>query len=124
MAPDPPVEPVAEPEDVRLIAQTDADEETLEEFISRATADNYEVNDVDDLGDYQRYRIETLLATLKLRGHYDRAIASGQSESSTIQFEGAALSELRASLDAVDPSGELAHAGLRRDADRTVLTTG
>lgn len=115
--------PTADPSDVRELIETDLTDTDLNAQLGHAAARNERANDVEAMDTYTKGRIEALLAALRIRSTLDRAITSGQSESSTVSFEGSVLAELRLELEELDPSGTLA-SRVRRNRDRKITSTG
>lgn len=114
--------PIAGPSDVEDLIDTDLTYDQISVYLEHAADDNRAVNDVSQLTQYRQKRIEALLAAIKIRGYRDRSVASGDSESTSLDFEGHSLNELRSELARIDPSNQLAFQSAV-DGDRKVTKT-
>lgn len=111
----------ATPSDVRAVISTDLSDSEVLSYLDDAQFANEKSNDTGDMTTEHIRQIEKYLAAFLIRSVRDRALASGNKESVSLDYDGSALAELRKKIKRLDPSGELA--GLRRDSDRFVTST-
>lgn len=111
----------ATPSNVRSVISTDLSDSEIQSYIDDAVFANEQANDTAEMSTEHIRQLEKYLAAFLIRGVRDRALSSGNKESTSLDYDGSALSELRKKIKRLDPSGELA--GLRRDSDRFVTST-
>lgn len=111
----------ATPSDVRSAISTDLSDSEIQSYIDDAQFQNEQKNDTGEMTTKHIRQLEKYYAAYLIRAFRDRALSSGSKESTSLDYDGSALSELRNYVDDLDPSGELA--GLRRDSDRFVTST-
>lgn len=98
---------LATPADVRAIIATDLDDPQIGSFLSDAAAANADANDIGEMSDSLRTRIEKYYASFLIRSFRDRDASKAKRKSVNISYEGSAVEALKAKVRALDPSGEL-----------------
>ena len=101
------VEPVATPADVKGEIETRLDEESIRFQLDEAAFDNSRENDVAQMEDDVRKRIEQKLAALKILQGKDRQVRQKAVGSASKAYDGDAIERLRRELRQLDPSGDL-----------------
>jgi len=114
--------PTASPSDVRGVIDTSLSDSEISTKLNDAEYRNEKYNDVSALSSADLKQIEKYLAALLIRETKDRPISQGTEGSGQVSFQGMPTRTLRARLDEVDPSGELA-ASVIRDDDRHISST-
>ena len=123
------VSPTATPEDVRLggsdggvIAVSDSlSDSDIQGYIDDAAYEasneiqGYSGWDAEDKRQLEKYYAAYLIRTLA-----DKAVQSTSRETASVQYEGATIPELKAKVNARDPSGQLT---ARHDTSRYVGST-
>lgn len=114
--------PTAQPADVRGVIDTDLTDSEISGKLDDAQYRNEKKNDVSQLSSADITQIEKYLAALLIRETKDRAHAQASGSSRQVTYQGSSTRNLRARLDEVDPSGELADSVIRDD-DRHITST-
>lgn len=114
--------PDATPDDVRGVIDTSLDDPAIASKLADAQFRNEQTNDVSELPTAQIRQIEKYLAAILIRESKDKPARRRSGASRSVEYQGRSLASLRARLDEVDPSGELARSVLT-DTDRHVTST-
>lgn len=112
----------ATPSDVRSVIATDLSDGDIQTKLDEAEYRNQQANNTDQMDTQQIRYVEQYLAALLIRETLDRAIATADRQSASVEYEGMSTAALRRSVREYDPSGELGAAVLR-DSDRHVTST-
>jgi hypothetical protein len=110
------------PAHVRGVIDTDLSDSEIQAKLDDAEYRNEQANDVSALSEATIRQIEKYLAALLIRETKDRPFKQASSSSRSVTYSGSSTRNLRARLDEVDPSGELADSFIR-DTDRHVSST-
>jgi len=103
--------PEAEPADVRSAIDTELENSEIKPFLDEAAHDAATANDTTAMDTADLKLLEKYLAAYKIRATRDRAIASADRQSASVEYEGSPLAELESAIERYDPSGTLPNTG-------------
>lgn len=102
------VDPVATPSDVKVEYATTLDDGTINNYLDRAARENARHNDHESMEADDRSDIEAALAAYWIATRSaDRAEESVQSGRTSVSYEASAVERIKATIQDLDPSGEL-----------------
>lgn len=93
--------------DVHGVIKTNLDQSRVVAKLEDAWYEAQRVNDLEEMDDIDVHQLEKYLAAYLIRAMTDRAIASGDRQLVSLEYEGSSLDELRQQVRRRDPSGEL-----------------
>ena len=103
--------PEATPADVRSVIDTELKDAEISPFLDEAAHDAATANDTTAMDTTDLKLLEKYLAAYKIRATRDRAIASADRQSASVEYEGSSLAELESAIERYDPSGTLPNTG-------------
>ena len=104
-------EPIGEPTAVRNEIPVDPDDDVIDFQLEEAAFENAQVNDIDEMADAVRKRIEQKLAALKILEGTDREVGNQMLAGAQKIYRGETIDRLRREVDNLDPSGDLLDRG-------------